>query len=179
MRPAPGEEGNAKQARRLDFNQNQSTAGRRTEEGNHREYPSNGPGDAFPSTGAGGCGPVLLCAACGKRIGDAREGVVLWDGSRQDAAPTFAHAGRFAEIRPQSKPPARPPARPRRHSYAAAATEPGTLPPASCRAITRRTVLCVVPLITAAPRKVPASRQAAMMSIRSLADFNRSSRAVR
>jgi hypothetical protein len=35
------------------------------------------------------------------------------------------------------------------------------------------------PAISAAPRYVPASRQAAMMSMRSLADFNRSSRAVR
>jgi hypothetical protein len=41
----------------------------------------------------GRCGPVLLCAACGLPIADARDGVVLWDGSLQDAAPTFVHVG--------------------------------------------------------------------------------------
>ena len=41
---------------------------------------------------------------------------------------------------------------------ARAARDPAPAPPASCRAITRRTVLCVVPQASAAPRQVPTSR---------------------
>jgi hypothetical protein len=41
----------------------------------------------------GRCGPVLLGAACGLPLADARAGVVLWDGSLQDAPPVFAHVG--------------------------------------------------------------------------------------
>jgi len=40
----------------------------------------------------------------------------------------------------------------------AAARRSGAAPPASCRAITRLTVLCVVPVTSAAPRYVPTSR---------------------
>jgi len=41
----------------------------------------------------GRCGPILLCAACGKSINNAREGVVLWNAAVRDAPPTFAHVG--------------------------------------------------------------------------------------
>jgi hypothetical protein len=39
------------------------------------------------------CGPRIFCEACGKRIGDVRSGVVLWDGRKQNAPPLFVHAG--------------------------------------------------------------------------------------
>jgi hypothetical protein len=38
-------------------------------------------------------GPKIRCDVCTLAIGDARQGVVLWDGRRQDALPLFVHCG--------------------------------------------------------------------------------------
>ena len=55
--------------------------------------PTPSPGVVMRRRRNGVVGPVLLCDGCRKRIADARAGVVLWDGAKQDAAPVFAHVG--------------------------------------------------------------------------------------
>jgi hypothetical protein len=39
------------------------------------------------------CGPRIRCTICRSIIKDARTGVILWDGRRQDGEPLFVHAG--------------------------------------------------------------------------------------